>query len=230
MSLCGEGTLLADGVQEKAAVTRRCKCWTCDNCVDGRRTRLKREAERGNPSIFLTLTTRRLSDRTAAEEARLQSKWFAELMRRMAKRTSRKRVQFLIVRESHKSGWPHMHVLIRGPYVPWQWIRAEWLAISGSDRINVKAVNNRGHAAGYIASYVKKAPAKFGNLRRYWMSQDYLPEDDQDDQPRIDFGCPWERRNECIITFAERWSMEGWTVAFEGPDRVHATGPPGATN
>jgi hypothetical protein len=227
VSLCGQGSLLKDGDAEKTAVTRRCRSWGCDNCVESRRKGLFCEACAGNPTIFVTFTTRRVEGASPIEEAKRQSLAFREFMRRWAREKSRKAIQYFAVREEHKSGWPHLHVLVRGPFWKLDRMKAVWLEITGSDRVWPERVDSQKKAAKYLASYLKKAPAKFGTAKRYWKSQGYDLRDDDDDEPDIDFGSPWEQRNESIISFGERWALEGWTVVFEGMFRVKATGPPG---
>jgi hypothetical protein len=53
---------------------------------------------------------------------------------------------------------PHLHVLTSGKYLPQKLLRQEWLKITGDSYIvDVRAVDNPGVAAGYVAKYAGKS-------------------------------------------------------------------------
>lgn len=214
MSLCGDGSIVAQGPGERVAITRLCRCWACENCAPGKLRQLFCVAMSGQATKFLTLTTRRREGVLPNEEAKNQSRWVHELMRRLAKRLGLAQVPYFFVREAHVSGWPHLHGLLRCNYVDWRWLKAEWLKITGSDRIRIEKPKSAKGAARYISKYLSKAPGRFGTAKRWWKSRNYQLPDAYEKKPRIDFGAPWERRNECIITLAEAWAMDGWTIEW----------------
>lgn len=82
---------------------------------------------------------------------------------------------YFAVVERHKSGRPHLHILLRCEYIPQRWLSAEMARRQQSPVCDIRKVGNGKIAAAYVAKYIGKAPAKFGNSRAYWYTKNWAP-------------------------------------------------------
>jgi hypothetical protein len=80
---------------------------------------------------------------------------------------------FIAVIEKHKSGWPHLHILLRYPWIHQQWLSKEMNSLVQSPIQDIRRIDNKGRIAGYVAKYIAEDPHKFGSAKRYWQSRDY---------------------------------------------------------
>ena len=67
--------------------------------------------------------------------------------------------------ELHRSGFPHWHALIRGPYVSHPEIRRRWRDLTGSYVIDIRAINDPKVATQYVQKYVTKQMCQVRGLR-----------------------------------------------------------------
>lgn len=82
---------------------------------------------------------------------------------------------YFAVVEKHKSGRPHLHILLRCEFIPQRWISGEMARRAQSPICDIRKVANTKVAASYVAKYIGKAPAKFGNSRAYWYTRNWAP-------------------------------------------------------
>lgn len=179
MTICGEQALRAGHGDTTLAATLRCNAWTCEECRPRRTARLKAEARKGNPTTFLTLTSRISSEKTPDEAARELVRAWREIRRRASLLGERRPVEFLAVFERTKKGWPHLHVLARLPFLP-QKLLSKWMEeLTGSPIVDIRRVDSAKGAARYVAKYLAKGPEAFNGCKRYWRSLNYLSEEDR---------------------------------------------------
>ena len=76
--------------------------------------------------------------------------------------------------ERTKRGEPHFHILLRSGFIPQDWISEQMQRLVASPIVWIERIKNTSHAVWYVTKYVGKAPAKFGNLKRYWKSKRWL--------------------------------------------------------
>lgn len=91
-------------------------------------------------------------------------------------------LQYFAVVERHKSGRPHLHILLRCDFIPQAWLSAEMNRLAGSPIVDIRPVHGTKQAAAYVAKYIGKAPARFGSARSYWYTRDWAPPS-PNDQP-----------------------------------------------
>jgi len=195
--ICGEEVKVKVYRDREEAITLHCRRWSCPNCDDQRKRELIALAHSGNPTKFLTLTHVRRSGLTADQAAcRLADAW-RRLRRHLIRKHKLTSLPFLCVIEAHKSGWPHMHILLRGPYLPQPEI-SDWMRKKlASPVVDIRAIDDRGKVGGYIAKYVGKAPHRFKGTKRYWRSQDY------DQSPVAEADADADR-----VVRVDRWSSD----------------------
>jgi hypothetical protein len=86
--------------------------------------------------------------------------------------------------EATKRGEPHLHILVRSPYIPQDWLARQMEELIQSPRVWIDRIKNTKAAVGYVSKYVTKAPAQFGKTRRYWSTRGW--EVNKSDRPEYD--------------------------------------------
>lgn len=82
---------------------------------------------------------------------------------------------YFAVVERHRSGRPHLHVLLRCGYIPQRWLSRQMMRLAQSPICDIRKVASTKQAAAYVAKYIGKAPARFGSSRAYWYSRTWAP-------------------------------------------------------
>lgn len=225
--LCSQACLVNHGIGAIRAVTLRCRSWACPLCLPLRKRQLVRDACDGLPDRLLTLTTRRVEGADPDQEALRQGRCFARLVKAIRKAHPGKEVAYFAVREATKAGWPHLHVLLRAPYLDWNWLRATWLQISGSPGVDIRKIYDPTKAARYVAKYIGKSPHQFGTAKRYWSSRGWSLAGDPAPRPGRGWSSLWQRTDTRLGQLAETYWLRGWTFV-RGPslDYFEARSPP----
>jgi len=95
------------------------------------------------------------------------------LFKRLRRRFPTHDLQYALVWEKTKKGWPHAHILLRAPYIPQPLVSALWQALTGAYIVDVRKVHNRQHAASYVTKYLTKNPEVPAGFRRFRTSRLY---------------------------------------------------------
>lgn len=173
--ICGASSFISYQGPDLVVSRYRCKGWDCQYCGPKRLKRLAKEAYLGNPNKFLTLTARK-TDGGCPHEAAAK---LVEAWKRMREEIQRKRgigaIPFIAVFEKTKEGWPHLHILFRGPYIAQKWISQYMQRRTDSPICWIVKIKSRKKAAAYVAKYISKAPDQFKGRKRYWRNQPYIP-------------------------------------------------------
>lgn len=105
----------------------------------------------GGALRLMTLTTS-----VEAEAAELDiGKSFRALMMRLRRRNLCS--GYVKVKEYTLAGRPHLHVVVRGGYLPQWWLSQVWSEIHLSPIVDVRAIRQRAGLAGYLAKYMGKS-------------------------------------------------------------------------
>lgn len=217
---CQSRSLIASNHWGAIAKPLCCRSWTCDNCRDNRRRELLARCFQGTPNRFITITCRRgqfPTENLAA--AALASAWRA-VVAKWRKLNPGKESEYLCVLEAHKSGWPHLHILWRGAWVTWSWLRSEMQTRLNSPSVDIRSLSSSKRYAAYVAAYVGKASHKFGTCKRYWQTKHYtilLPTA----APRVfPDGCIPEIVAETISAIKTDWIRHGRTIQEVGTNAI----------
>jgi len=164
------------------------------------------QAVGGKPTTLLTITVNPDHlDSPHARAVELSHAW-RRLRRAIMKRQKLEALPFIAVFERTKKGEPHLHILLRAPFIPQRWVSA-WLKREiGAPVCDIRRVKGTSQAAAYIAKYVGKDPQRFVGTKRYWSSQDY------DVRPDFD---PAERRPEPLDIYVVQESLEAFCRDLE---------------
>lgn len=106
----------------------------------------------GGQFKFITLTT---SEESWAANKDIQASW-----RTLKERMVRRGLIFgyVKVKEFTKRGLPHLHIIVRGPWIPQRWLSEVWADIHLSPVVDVRRVQGQGGAAAYLSKYLGKDP------------------------------------------------------------------------
>lgn len=119
---------------------------------------------------------------------------------------------YFAVFEKHKSGWPHLHVLLRSEWIDHNWLQAQWMDLTGSPGRHIKRIADPHRAASYVAKYLSKDPTKFGTAKRYWQTRNWQVVQREQAPLVIDAPGLWARTDE---------TLRGW-IAARRSEAMHA--------
>jgi len=228
---CGAWSLVQRGTDGVAVFYRivrlRCKRWDCPVCGPRRVRKLQRLAEAGRPSAMLTLTSNPAMYEHPADAARDLVKAFRLLRRRVKRSRGWKSFPFLAVFERTKSGWPHLHVLLRTPFIPQRVISRIMGELTNAPVVWIERVSDQRRAAGYVAKYLAKSPARFQGCRSYWRSRDWviLSGDDDISSGRI-LWQKWRLVRSTVYNVADQLAGDAQMMLITGDVIVLICGPP----
>lgn len=153
------------------AVSLKCRSWTCDLCHDDRRKQLVALAASGNPTTFITLTTRPRASETPTQRARALADAWRLIVKRACRRYGYKKIDYLCVIEATKRGEPHLHILSRVPWLDQRWLSQQAKEMLGAPVVDIRRAQHSSRVAAYVAKYIGKQPHRFGACKRYWCTR-----------------------------------------------------------
>jgi hypothetical protein len=196
------------------AVTLRCKRWSCPICAPRCRKEVIRKGKAGAPNAFITLTCNPALYECAEDAARALKDGWVALRKRIKRRYPGKTIPFLAVFERTKRGWPHLHILVRAPWIDQKWLSEAWREITGAFIVDIRKIDNEGRAASYVAKYIGKDPHVFMGCKRWWRSHDYDLGNDEK-EPFVTFGSRWEEVRSPLATVKRNLQQQGYYITEE---------------
>jgi hypothetical protein len=220
MTLCTDRTIVNENHVEGTISTLKCKRWTCPECIALNRRKVIDRARDGNPDKFLTLTWNANRRETPDEAARVMKNAWVVLRRRIHKKFGIKNVPFIVVFERTKKGYPHMHILMRAPFMSYQWLSEQMGDLIDAPVIDIRQIKSRKMAFWYITKYLGKDLAQFRGCKRWWRSHNY--EIEKDDRPApLRFGAKSEIVEMNYYTVRRRIDGPGYDIVEERRHWAH---------
>lgn len=130
-------------------------------------------AASGDPTRFLTLTVNPAVYDSPDERLRKLSWAWRTVVKRLRRKYGRDSVEYFCVVEATKKGEPHLHILLRGRYLPQKELSTAMAQLIQSPIVYIERVKSQKQVVNYVAKYVSKKPAQFGTSKRYWQSVGY---------------------------------------------------------
>jgi len=221
--LCTERSLVKHSGNTLTVSPLRCRCWSCAHCAPRRAKELRWQARDGKPTIFLTLTIKSGLFATPDRQAVELAKGWRMLRQYLMRTLGWKSLPFLCVIEKHKSGWPHMHLLLRCTYIDHKLIRRWWVSRFQSHAVFINRLHDQRRAAIYITKYLAKAPTAFEGCKRYWRSRDYVLPKDEPERAEHPDDVFFEAITCTPLGLARAALGCGASVTFDGP-KIRITG------
>ena len=209
MTLCREWSLVKSAGAEAYAKPLKCRSWSCEFCRPERKSQLCARAASGVPNRFLTLTSNPRWGNSPAERLRGLSHAWALTVKRLRREHPGKEIEYLAIAEETLAGEPHLHILLRSPYIPQPQLSAYMRELIDAPIVDIRVVKNVREAVSYVAKYIAKAPAQFGNAKRYWASKNYELTNEAFDPISPLPDVPWKVERESLEGVIRRWMYEG---------------------
>lgn len=135
------------------------------------------------------------------------------LFKRIRRRWPDARIEYFLVWERTKRGWPHAHLLLRAPFIPQKWLSRVWEELTGAPVVDIRQVHQSQQVVSYIAKYLSKDPQAPKGMKRFRCSRRFFnhvfPEDSPG-RPRIQY---WMVSRDSADRMAHELSTQGYTVA-----------------
>lgn len=157
---CGTHTLvgpLAESENRFGYFRHRCKSYACSICGPKKLRKARRRIgevaheKQLTRLATLTLDPRKIPAGKPAIEY-LRETW--RKMRVSLKRRLGVSPQFIAVLELHRSGMPHLHVLV-GSYLPQDWLSTAWQGVGGGRIVDIRFVDVH-RVSAYLSKYFTK--------------------------------------------------------------------------
>lgn len=227
MTLCREWSLVKTAEGVTWAKCLKCRSWGCEHCQPERRLQLLAQAAAGEPTRLLTLTVNPGFGDSPEHRRELLSHAWATLMKRLRRAYKGKSIEYFAVCEETKAGEPHLHILLRSPYIPQSLISEAMRELINAPIVDVRRIQDVAKAVRYVAKYVAKAPARFGTFKRYWHSKGW------EVNPRAYLSLipapltPWTVLNRSLQSLVWEWSALGIQMTSWDNGTIEARPPPG---
>lgn len=208
------------------AVPITCRSWDCPSCARYLKRRLLRRLRNSSPNLFITLTT---SERTAPsprEAFDVANKAIGPLMKRWRRKFPNDRVEYFLVWEKTKRGWPHAHLLLSAPRVSRHWLSDQWRMLTRSYIVDLQLVSSIQHAAGYLTKYLAKDPQVPEGQRRWRRSKGFFTLPADDGSTPLPVRSKWEKQPRPAMSQAAFWLRNGLAVRLDDRGIISARDDP----
>lgn len=201
------------------AVPVTCKRWSCPECAKRNKRKVIQAGIAGQPRALLTLTVSSKHYQTPTEAAQALKRGLRNLRLDLKRHPKLENFEYLAVFEEHESGYPHMHLLITGKFIPWQYLRKTWERITGSIHVHIRKIRNTRQAANYTSKYISKGLAAFEGCKRWWRSHGY-PRPEVAETDDMDERAKWARYETDWHSMALNLALAGYKVERLGKERI----------
>ncbi len=153
---CVKGSIVGiapDGLTARV-IPLRCGRWTCDHCGPLKKRMWMARLLAGRPERFITLTCAPQTNMTPLEAAsELKRTWsrFVDHFRR-----DNKTCEYAWSLQWHENGWPHLHILQRGDYIPQRDLSSYFAKKMRSPIVDIRRIHNKHQAVTYSTRYIMR--------------------------------------------------------------------------
>jgi len=229
MTICREWTLVKSDSFERQAKPLLCRSWACEFCAPIRQRQLVAAAKSGRPNRFLTLTINPQVGESPEDRRAILAHALHIVIQRARREHPESEIEYFAVVEATQRGEPHIHVLLRSPFLPQSQISAWMDELAASPIVHIEAIDSESKAAAYVAKYAGKEPVRFGTFKRYWSSRGYALQDPDDDYEPAPPGSPWRVDMRPLVDVLREWIYDGFIPCGDGSGLVRGSpAPPGA--
>lgn len=172
---CGSWSVVGtteDG--EKVVVPLSCRSWACRSCRRRNKRKLLSRLVDVQVTTFVTLTCNPRVHSSPDDAFRRMSLHVNSLVKRIRRQWPDTDLEYFLVWERTKAGWPHAHLLLRAPYIPQRWLSYAWKALTGAPIVDIRKVGDKRSVVSYIAKYLSKDPQAPQGMKRYRCSRRFF--------------------------------------------------------
>lgn len=128
--------------------------------------------------------------------------------------------------ELTKIGTPHLHVAARIQWIDQAWLSLQWQHYLNSPIVDVRRIDQKRRAAGYVSKYIGKEPTRIGQCKRYWFSRNYFIEPKREKRAHVDFPGRWSREELSLHKWIAFRTWEGCAIERPCARTAIARAPP----
>lgn len=193
-----------------------CNSWDCEPCRKKKASVLRSRIEAGTQKqswklLTLTIDPKRTS--LAESLSTLSHLWdcFAKRLRRRFPD-----IKFIRVVEFHKSGYPHLHLIV-DQYIYKPWIVANWTSLGGGSIVDIQQIKSK-NVGRYVAGYLSHKDHKHHEhdhqfydygLRRFNFSRNFPIRPWQKTTVVFCNGIDWDALGDCFDSVMENAYKSG---------------------
>jgi hypothetical protein len=178
---CRKGAILVHTTSPDAIVVvpARCKTWSCPRCGPILANLWSQRIAHARPERFITLTCQkdRFPQPYLAYDAMKAA--LPQLVRILRAKIGR--FEYCAIWETHESGWPHLHLVQRGVYIPAKFLKQTWENLGIGYNCDIRSVTTTKGAARYASKYMTKTIADgkraLGITKVIQYSRHFFPKD-----------------------------------------------------
>jgi len=215
MTLCTEWSLVKTTPAENRCKPLYCRSWGCPVCRPRRKAQLLALASSGAPNRFLTLTVNPSIATSPEERLRMLSHAWRTLVKRLRREHGNDSINYLAVVEQTKRGEPHLHILLRSPYIPQSLISAYMRHSIDSPIVDIRVIKSLREVVRYVAKYITKAPHQFGSAKRYWCTPAYELDKDSYEKDPEGPSYRWQLSRLSLSEVVKEWRYAGFMVSYD---------------
>lgn len=226
--MCGQNSFVNWGERKIRASEASCRSWNCETAAPLRKAQLIAQMVSGIPkrkyggAKLLTLTVDPKRGNGPVDRSSSQMHAFQVLTKRMRRKYRNREIEFSWVREATQAGEPHLHVLLRSPFIPQRWLSEVMDELVGAKIVDIRTVWNPRQIARYLGKYLGKQPHRFGTQKRYSSSRNWDLSNYEgrapNDKPVMDetvWSDVWELHGSPLAVLFNRWQSWGWRPYYE---------------
>ncbi len=151
-----------------------CRSWDCRSCAKRKKRQLLQRLNGASVHALLTLTCNNRLWPNPEEAFLRMSVAVNQLFKRIRRAHPEATIEYFLVWERTKAGWPHIHILLRAPFIHQHWLAVQWQELTGAPVIDIRSIHGSEQVISYIAKYLSKDPQAPQNMKRYRCSRQFF--------------------------------------------------------
>lgn len=220
------GFLVATSADEIYAVPAPCNRWDCPACGAYKRRTLYQRLKSHKGQRFMTLTCNPAAYTTPHAAYEAMSTAFSSLVKRIRRRYPARRFEYVLVWEQTKAGWPHLHVLLMGPWIEQRWLSRAWHQLVGAPIVDIRYVRQGVKTASYLSKYLTKALSAPRGFHRWRKSFAYFPTEKPESQSASSSAFSWRYMPTTSSAIENNLIPSHWHKATHYDGLITAHSPP----
>ncbi len=204
-----------------------CRRWRCPRCSQVQKRRLLRRLQGVKAHTFMTLTCNPRAYQSVPQAFTGMSLAVNQLMKRIRRKWPHLEVEYFMVWELTKAGWPHAHLMLRAPFIPQRWLSTAWNDLTGAPVVDIRPVHSNEHLCSYLVKYLTKNPRVPHGMKHYRFSKHFLDAVAPQPEPGSLRVTDWTLSRLSPQELAHEFSAAGHTVQ-ERPDGSYICAPRGS--
>jgi len=220
MTICREWALVKHTSISRHIKPLYCRSWNCQICRPKRKSQLLALSSSGEPNRFLTLTVNPAKGDDPESRLRLLTHAWKVLVKRLRRAHGDDAINYLAVVEQTKAGEPHLHILLRSPFISQRFLSDAMRELIDAPIVDIRKIRNQREVVRYVAKYITKAPHQFGGAKRYWHTPGYELDKLVMTGESERSAHPWRVDRRPVEAILVEWMYEGWAARKDADDRL----------